>query len=170
MKGDWKIRRDNESTDYTVDELCRLEAETKPDQKAVAPIASQDLGSRLDSANDGRVPRGAKMFFFISLYLIAAFLYRVLVTAHEYDSIPVVCMSIALDLAMVVSLILLKMAVSRGITTDQRSGVVSFVFVIALLAGLGLLGIRVTSNESWRTGHLRYDCCPKVESIQPRSR
>lgn len=156
IKGDWKIRNDNNSTDYTVDELCQLEARRKT-EKTAAPIAPQALGAAADSTTDGQLPRGAKMFFLLSLYLIITFLYRALVPANEYDSIPVVYMSLGLDLLMLVGLILGKIGISREISADQRGGVVSFVFVIALLAGVGLLAIRLTSDASWWTGHLRYE-------------
>ncbi|HVF72603.1 MAG TPA: hypothetical protein VM940_13425 [Chthoniobacterales bacterium] len=158
VKGDWKIRNDNDSTDYTVDELCQLEAERKTAApSAAAAVPSPDAGSKVDFTDNTPLPRGAKGFFFLAIYLILTFLYRVLVTAHEYDSVAVVYMSIGLDLAMIAGLILGKIAISRQITAHQRRGLVTIVFVVALLAGVGLLGLRITSDAGWWTGHLRYE-------------
>ena len=97
-----------------------------------------------------------KLFFTLCIYLIGIFLYRVLVTAGEYDSPMVVYMTIGLDLLCLVGLIPLRKTAERETMTRQQTVVINTVFVIALIAGLGSLAIRMSGDNGWWTGHLRY--------------
>src|SRR6476646_9860546 len=102
-----------------------------------------------------------KMLFVLAGYLICLFLYRVFVPAHEYDSPTVVYMTMGLDLLAIVALIGLRMKVSRDVTTPQEAVMVNTLFVVALLAGLGLLVIRMCGDASWWTGHVQYELLPR---------
>jgi hypothetical protein len=98
-----------------------------------------------------------KMLFVLSGYLICLFLYRVFVPAHEYDSRTLVYLTMGLDVIAVAALIWLRTVVSRDITTPQEAVLINTLFVFALLAGLGLLVIRMLGKASWWTGHLHYE-------------
>jgi hypothetical protein len=102
-----------------------------------------------------------KMLFVLSGYLICSFLYRVFVPAHEYDSRTVVYMTMGLDLLAVAALIWLRTTLSRDFMTPQEAVMVNTLFVVALLAGLGLLVIRMGGDSSWWTGHLHYELLPR---------
>jgi hypothetical protein len=102
-----------------------------------------------------------KTLFVLSGYLICLFLYRVFVPAHEYDSRTVVYMTMGLDVLAVVAVICLRTTVSRDVTTPQEAVMVNTLFVVALLAGLGLLVIRMFGDASWWTGHLHYELLPR---------
>jgi hypothetical protein len=80
----------------------------------------------------------------LAVYLIGSLLWRVLIPAHEYPGRTATYLEIAVDLLAIVGLI--------GI----RAGVPKPLLWIALIAGFGLLAIRVTSTASWWTGHLMY--------------
>jgi hypothetical protein len=88
--------------------------------------------------------RGRVLFFVASCYLIAMFLDRALVTAHEYPMRPEQMMTIAFDVCAVAGLVGLR---GRG---PQP------LFWTALVAGIGLFLIRFTSDAAWWTGHLTY--------------
>jgi len=90
-------------------------------------------------------------------------------TAHEYDPEGFVYFSIGLDLLCLVALIAARMQVSRARPDQPLSDLAQVMIVLAVLPGVGLLAIRLNNDASWWNGHLRYDCCPKVESVQPRS-
>ena len=78
------------------------------------------------------------------VYLVGSFLWRVVVPAHEYAGSTAVWLGMAVDLLAIVGLI--------GI----RAGVPKPLFWIAIVAGVGLFAIRLSSNASWWTGHLIY--------------
>jgi hypothetical protein len=78
------------------------------------------------------------------VYLIGSFLWRVLTPAHEYPGRTATYLEIAVDMLVIVGLI--------GI----RAGIPKALFWIALIAGLGLLAIRLNGTASWWTGHLMY--------------
>ena len=80
----------------------------------------------------------------LAVYLIGSFLWRVLTPAHEYPGRTATYLEIAVDILVMVGLI--------GI----RAGIPKALFWIALIAGVGLFAIRLTSTASWWTGHLVY--------------
>ncbi len=82
-------------------------------------------------------------------YLIAKFLWRVFVPAHEYPMRLEQVLSITFDLLALIVLIGLK------------AHVVNWAFWIALIAGLALFAIRLSSDASWWTGHLVYSLSPR---------
>ncbi|SEP41153.1 hypothetical protein SAMN02990966_05853 [Rhodospirillales bacterium URHD0017] len=80
----------------------------------------------------------------LAVYLIGSLLWRVLIPAHEYPGSTALYLGMAVDLLAIIGLV--------GI----RAGVPKALFWIALIAGLGLFAIRLTSTASWWTGHLMY--------------
>lgn len=80
----------------------------------------------------------------LSVTLIFNFLWRALTTASEYPPRSTQIMEITIDVLMFIGLF----AVRTKISTP--------VFVLALIAALGLLGIRLHSDASWWTGHWNY--------------
>lgn len=88
-------------------------------------------------------------FFVLSCYLIANLAYRALVPAHEYPMRTAQIIEIAIDILCLVGLIGLR-----------KSGP-QWLFIVALIAGLGLFGIRMHSDASWWTGHWHYALSPR---------
>jgi len=80
----------------------------------------------------------------LTVYLIGSFLWRVLIPAHEYAGTSTVYLGIAVDVLAIVGLIAI------------RAGIPKALFWIALVAGIGLLAIRLNGDASWWTGHLMY--------------
>lgn len=162
LQGDWKIRLEDDSTDYTVDELCLKESGRKGER---APAASKlDSGGNAASNSQAPVPAPRRtMFYLLSVLLITTFLWRAFTAANEFDSSEMVYFSIGLDVLCVVALIASKMQISRAISPDEQPWVAGNVlFLVALLAGLGLLAIRFGGGTaSWWTGHIRYELLPR---------
>jgi hypothetical protein len=98
-----------------------------------------------------------KIFFMLCIYLVGIFLYRVLIPGGEYDSRIVVYLTIGLDLICLAVLIPSKKAAEREVVTRQQEVLITTVFVIALIAGLGSLAIRLNGNASFWTGHFRHE-------------
>lgn len=96
-------------------------------------------------AQTGKTP---VIFYVLSVYLVVIFLFRALTPAHEYMLRTALYLEIGLDALCVVALIGLR---SRG---PQA------LFWIALVAGIGLFAIRMTSDHAWWTGHLTYSLLP----------
>ncbi len=84
------------------------------------------------------------LFYLICVLLIGNFLWRMLVTANEYPPRSVQVMEMVIDAAMVI-----------GLFGVRKAGP-QILFVIALIAGIGLFGIRLHSDASWWTGHWHY--------------
>jgi hypothetical protein len=94
------------------------------------------------------------MFVVVSVYLIAAFLWRFFVPADEYPSAALQYMSMALDAGMVIGLAGSKQQVTRFLAADDGGRVLATVlFWVAILAGLGLFAIRLSGQVGWETGH-----------------
>ena len=117
-------------------------------------------GSERTPINDLQTPPSsngsAKQTFFwlLSLYIIATFFWRVFVPGGEWPRPPTRFMTIAIDLLWVGILIRLKVQLSAEKKPDKRLSTAGVVlFWIALLAGLGVLAIRLRDDASWATGH-----------------
>jgi 2-keto-3-deoxy-L-rhamnonate aldolase RhmA len=91
------------------------------------------------------------IFLFVSIYLIATFLWRALTPAHEYAMRTDQVLTMALDLLVLVGLIGMKRQV-------PQPGQVLFWF--ALAAGIGVFAIRLTSDAAWwtDTSSIPYRC------------
>ena len=80
----------------------------------------------------------------LAVYLIGSLLWRLFIPAHEYSGTTAVYTGIAVDALVIAGLV------------GVRAGVPKALFWIALVAGVGLFAIRLSSNASWWTGHLIY--------------
>ena len=82
--------------------------------------------------------------FLVACVLIGLFTYRLTVPAHEGALLPELVLTMVLDAAMVVGLVFLRARLAAPI------------FWTALVAGVGLFAIRLTSESSLWTGHLMW--------------
>jgi len=94
-------------------------------------------------------PKTPIVFYLLSVLLIGNFLYRMLVTAHEYPVRTSQMLQIGVDLLMV-----------AGLVGIRKTGPMPL-FWIALIAGIGLFAIRLHSDASWWTGHWSYALSPR---------
>jgi len=76
--------------------------------------------------------------------LIGQFLWNLLTRAHEYPMRAEQVMTMTFNLGMLVGLIGLRRSMPKPL------------FWIALVAGVGLFALRLTSDAAWWTGHLGY--------------
>ena len=82
--------------------------------------------------------------FLVACVLIGLFTYRLTVPAHEGALINELILTMVFDAAMVVGLVVMRKRLAAPI------------FWTALVAGVGLFVIRLTSESSWWTGHLMW--------------
>jgi hypothetical protein len=82
-------------------------------------------------------------------YLIGSFLWRALTPAHEYPGRSATYLEIALDVLVIAGLIAIRAQVPKPL------------FWVALIAGVGMLVIRLNGDASWWTGHLVYTLPPR---------
>jgi hypothetical protein len=80
----------------------------------------------------------------LACYLIGTFLWNVFVPAHEFQLRTAQMLTIGLNLLGVVGLYGLRASMPKPL------------FWVALIAGIGLLGLRLISDHGWWTGHLFY--------------
>jgi len=99
-------------------------------------------------------PRKQTLFWLLSIYMICTFLWRAFIPGDEYPRAPTRFITIAIDLLCVGILIRLKVKFSAAKKQDKRLSTGGIVmFWIALMAGLGVLAIRLHGDDSWATGH-----------------
>ena len=96
------------------------------------------------TTNEPKKNYSPKLFYIVSILLIGNFVWRMIDTANEYPPRSVQVLEMVIDAGMIAGLI--------GI---RKSGP-QILFVIALLAGIGLFGIRMHSDASWWTGRWHY--------------
>jgi hypothetical protein len=85
----------------------------------------------------------------LSCYLIGTFLWNAFVPAHEYPTRTLQMLTIGLNLLAVVGVFGLRSSMPKPL------------FWAALIAGVGLLALRLTSDHGWWTGHLFYSLPPR---------
>src|SRR5215510_16587093 len=95
----------------------------------------------------------------LSIYLIAVFLWRALIVAHEYPSPTMRNVIIGLDLLCVTGLIATGIQFFKS-SLPGESMLWKILFWIALMAGLGLFAIRLNGDDSSWTGHLMFNVTP----------
>jgi Na+/citrate or Na+/malate symporter len=105
------------------------------------------------SSEQTEAPRPANstwiIFICVSAYLVANFLYRLVVPSHEYPMRDAQVLDIALDVLAVVALLGMK----RRVPTAEMQ----ILFWIALAAAIGSFAIRLLNgDDGWWTGHLVY--------------
>ena len=100
---------------------------------------------------------GPLPFFIISGYLILTAARRLLVTANEYPPREAQILEMVIDGGAFICLIGMWTGVSKTIKRDDKAAVpMALLFLVALIAGVTLFGIRFTSDAAWWTGHLNY--------------
>jgi len=82
--------------------------------------------------------------FLVACVLIGLFTYRLTVPAHESPLLTELVLTIVFDAAMVVGLVVMRARLAAPI------------FWTALVAGVGLFVIRLTSEASMWNGHLMW--------------
>ena len=87
---------------------------------------------------------GRALPWLLSALLISNFLWRAFTVADEYPPRSVQVFQMVLDAAMLIALV--------GIFKR----VPPVLFIVALVCGIGLFGIRLHSDASWWTGHWHY--------------
>lgn len=85
-----------------------------------------------------------KLPLLVAAVTIGVFAGRLTLSAHEYPMRPEQMMMLLFDAGLVFS------------TIVMRNRMPAWLFWVALVCGLGLFGIRFTSDAAWWTGHLRY--------------
>jgi protein-S-isoprenylcysteine O-methyltransferase Ste14 len=96
-------------------------------------------------------------FFLISGYLILTCAKRVLITANEYPMRTSQVLDMVIDGAALICLVGLWVGLSKMIkVSDKSAAPMTALFLVALVAGIALFGIRLTSDAAWWTGHLNY--------------
>ena len=100
---------------------------------------------------------GPLPFFIISGYLILTAARRLFVTASEYPPREAQILEMVIDGGALICLIGFWVTVSKTIKRDDKAAVpLALLFLVALVAGVALFGIRFTSDAAWWTGHLNY--------------
>ena len=98
------------------------------------------------------------IFRLVSAYLILTFLWRTLVTAHEYPSRTLQILDLVFDLFAFIGIIGLRSQLNAALpANDPRRSKLGLLFGLGVAAGIGLFLIRFTSNAAWWTGHLFYN-------------
>lgn len=152
----WKIRSEWDAKVQAVEELCELQSAATAKRQAAQANANSNRRGVSGTQPQSATPR--RLFYFLSFYLIATFLWRTLTPAYELGgSVGAVYLSIGLDTLCVVGLIGLRMKISRATWQNSPWPARKLLFVVALIAGLGILAIRLDSSQSWWSGHLRFE-------------
>jgi len=117
-------------------------------------------GPERTSTSDRQTPtssdatRKQTVFWLLSIYTICTFLWRAFIPGGEYPRAPTRFITIAIDLLCVGILIRLMVQLSAKKKPGKRISTGGIVlFGIALMAGLGVLAIRLHGDDSWATGH-----------------
>jgi len=76
--------------------------------------------------------------------LILSFVWRIAVTAHEYQMRTEQVMTMLIDLGLMVGLI------------GMRDRVPTPLFWCAIIAGIGSFALRLNGDDGWWTGHLDF--------------
>jgi hypothetical protein len=97
--------------------------------------------------------RTGLVFLVVAAVLIGTFLYRAVVPAHEYAMRDEQLLTMGIDLLLIIGLV--------GIQRKAQLPGTSVLFWIALVAGVGLFGIRLLGDDQWWTGHLVYYLEPR---------
>ena len=98
------------------------------------------------SGNSGR---NAVVSLLLPCFLIGQFLWNLLTPAHEYAMRSEQVMTMTFNALMLAGLFGLKRSMPQPL------------FWIALVAGLGVFALRLTSDAAWWTGHLVYSIPPR---------
>jgi hypothetical protein len=104
---------------------------------------------RQSTPTSGTTTHNAVVSLLLPCLLIGHFLWNVLTPAHEYPMRSDQMLTMALDFLGLLGLIGLKASIPKSL------------FWIALVAGIGLLALRLNGDAGWWTGHLVYSLLPR---------
>lgn len=97
------------------------------------------------------------LFYVLSIYVVLTFMWRFLVPAtEESDPNSLIYMEILFEVVQVAALAGLFFYLQSH--SDGPAAVLISVFLIALVAAIGILVLRFSSDHGWYTGHRIY--CP----------
>jgi hypothetical protein len=99
---------------------------------------------------------------FLSIVLIVLFLYRAFTPGHEFPSEGLRDLTMIMDGLCLICVIGLWIQGSKATPAGLGPGM-HFLFLMAVLAGLGLFAIRSTSNSAFWTGHIGYELEPRSD-------
>jgi hypothetical protein len=96
------------------------------------------------------------LFYLLSIFTISTFLWRFLVPAYEEsDPNTLIYLKILFELVQVPALVIL-FSYLRGRYGLDPKGMLTTVFLIALVASIGILVMRFSTPDGWYTGHRTY--------------
>ena len=97
-----------------------------------------------------------RIYQFVSIYLFLRFLWAVAVPGGEYPMPPWHYVDMGVDLLLLGCVVVLRSQIFAAAPHDDpRRSTGNILFGLGLVAGVGLLLIRFTSNAAWWTVHLR---------------
>ena len=97
-----------------------------------------------------------RVYQFVSIYLVLRFLWAIVIPGGEWPLPPWHYDSMGIHLLLLVAVIVLRSQVfALAPYDDPRRSMGNILFGLGLVAGVGLLLIRFTSDQAWWTGHLR---------------
>jgi len=102
-----------------------------------------------DQPTPATASRSPMIAMLLPWILIAHFLWNLLTPAHEYPMRTEQVLTMTFDAMMLAGLIGLRQAMPK------------LMFSIALVAGIGLFALRLTSDAGWWTGHFVYFLPPR---------
>jgi hypothetical protein len=106
------------------------------------------------SARSGTV--NWRAYQLVSIYLFLSFLWAAIVPGGAWPLSPWHYVSMGIDLALLACVLLLRPRLfPENGRSDPRAAWANLLFGLGLMAGIGLLLIRFTSDAAWWTGHLR---------------
>ncbi|MBX3580569.1 MAG: hypothetical protein KF810_01550 [Rhizobiaceae bacterium] len=97
-----------------------------------------------------------RLYQFFTIWLMARFVWAAAVAGGEWPLPPSHYISMGIDLVLVGAILVLRSRLFDS-AQDPRLTFANLLLVAGLVSGLGLIGIRFTSDAAWWTGHYRND-------------
>jgi hypothetical protein len=117
--------------------------------------AAATFGGKMPSTSGSS--RNWNIFRIISAYMMLLFLWRLFVPAHEYSMRTEQVLDIIINIGLIVGLVGTHRALAREFDhDDSRWSTANMLYWGAMVGGVGMLLIRLTSDAAWWTGHFRY--------------
>ncbi|QPC90911.1 hypothetical protein [Mesorhizobium sp. INR15] len=93
-------------------------------------------------------------FRVMAALLILPFVWRLCIPGGEYSSRGVIWLDILINLGLLFGLYGARKQLQRNASGDERWKIGAPLYWAAMIAGIGVLLIRVSSSHGWWTGHL----------------
>lgn len=105
-------------------------------------------------ADAARRHRGVWRFYqFLGAWLVLRFAWAVLVPGDEWPLPPAHYIAMGFDLLLLLAVVCLRSRLVISAEDPRSSSFANLVLVAGVVSGLGLIGIRFTSEPAWWTGH-----------------